>query len=122
MAFDFGRLKSDIVNVGKEVGDKVSEVSTSAKIKLDIKNKENFIEKQFAELGKKYYLSHKDDTEPTELGDFAAIKEAYQEIDRLNDELLTNQGAVICPNCGKKQPQENVCCVNCGQNMKSQDM
>ncbi len=115
MAFDFDKLKSEIVNAGKEVGDKVSEVSTSAKIKLDIKNKENYIEKQFTELGRLYYMKHKDDAEPTELGDFATIKEAYEEINRLNYELLTNQGAVICPNCGCKQPVGNACCVNCGQ-------
>ena len=50
MAFDFNKLKSDIVSMGKDVGDKVSDVSAVAKVKLDIRNKESYMEKQFTEL------------------------------------------------------------------------
>ena len=39
MAFDFNKLKSDIVSMGKDVGDKVSDASAIAKVKLDIHNK-----------------------------------------------------------------------------------
>ena len=50
MAFDFNKLKSDIVSMGKDVGDKVSDASAIAKVKLDIHNKESYMEKQFTEL------------------------------------------------------------------------
>ena len=59
MAFDFNKLKSDIVSMGKDVGDKVSDASAIAKVKLDIHNKESYMEKQFTELGRAYYLAHK---------------------------------------------------------------
>ena len=49
MAFDFNKLKSDIVSMGKDVGDKVSDASAVAKVKLDIHNKESYMEKQFTE-------------------------------------------------------------------------
>ena len=61
MAFDFNKLKSDIVSMGKDVGDKVSDASAVAKVKLDIHNKESYMEKQFTELGRAYYLAHKNE-------------------------------------------------------------
>ena len=118
MAFDFDKIKSGIISAGKEVGDAVTDASNTAKIKFDIKSKEDFIEKQFTELGRLYYNNHKDDEEPTELGDFASIKEAYAEIDRLNDELLTIKGAVVCPQCGVKQSVDEAFCANCGAALK----
>ena len=58
MAIDFGKLKTDLVSAGKEVGGKVSEASNAAKLKLDIHSKEDFVEKQFAELGRAYFEAH----------------------------------------------------------------
>lgn len=118
MAFDFDKIKTGIISAGKEMGDAVSDASSSAKIKIDIKTKEDFLEKQFAELGRAYYEAHKDDEEPTEFGDFASIKEAYVELDRLKDELLTIKGAVECPQCGAKQADSSVFCSSCGAKLK----
>lgn len=53
MGFDFEKIKNNIVSVGKDVGNKVNDMSAVAQVKLDIHNKENYIEKQFTELGRK---------------------------------------------------------------------
>ena len=72
MAIDFGKLKTDLVSAGKEVSGKVSEASNAAKLKLDIHSKEDFVEKQFAELGRAYFETHKDEDVP-EKDYFASI-------------------------------------------------
>ena len=77
MGIDFNKLKTDIVSAGKEVGDKVSEASNVAKLKLDIHTKEDFVEKQFAALGRAYYEAHKDDDVP-EKDFFASYVSAVQ--------------------------------------------
>ena len=113
----FSKLKSDIVSMGKDVGDKVSDASAIAKVKLDIHNKESYMEKQFTELGRAYYLAHKNEENIPEKEFFRPIAEAEAEIARLQEQLMTLQGAEVCPNCGKKQPAGHVCCENCGAPM-----
>lgn len=117
MAFDFNKLKSDIVSMGKDVGDKVSDVSAVAKVKLDIRNKESYMEKQFTELGRAYYLAHKNEEEIPEKEFFKPIAEAEAEIARLQDELMTLQGAEVCPSCGTKQAAGHTFCESCGAQM-----
>lgn len=39
MAFDFEAFKDSMVSAGKEVGDKVCEVSNVAKLRIDIRTK-----------------------------------------------------------------------------------
>ena len=117
MAFDFNKLKSDIVSMGKDVGDKVSDASAVAKVKLDIHNKESYMEKQFTELGRAYYLAHKNEENSPEKEFFRPIAEAEAEIARLQEQLMTLQGAEVCPNCGKKQPAGHTFCESCGAQM-----
>ena len=50
----FEKLGDTIVNVGKDVTQKAKDVSGIAKLKLDIKSKEDFIKEQYIELGKIY--------------------------------------------------------------------
>ena len=117
MAFDFNKLKSDIVSMGKDVGDKVSDASAIAKVKLDIHNKESYMEKQFTELGRAYYLAHKNDENIPEKEFFKPIQEAEAEIARMQDQLMTLQGAESCQSCGKKQPAGDTFCESCGAQM-----
>ncbi len=49
------------MSAGKDVGQKAKDVSEIAKLKMDIRSKEDFVEKQYAELGKAYYEKHKDE-------------------------------------------------------------
>ena len=114
MGFDFDKLKGNIVSVGKDVGNKVNDVSAVAKVKLDIRSKENYIEKQYTELGRAYYLAHKEEEDVPEKEFFKPIEEAEEEIKRLNEKLLNLQGAKICPNCGARQSKAHAFCDSCG--------
>ncbi len=122
----FDKLSETIVSAGKDVGQKAKDVSEIAKLKMDIKSKEDFVEKQYAELGKAYYEKHKDDeTEETgengektpEQEHFFLISEALGEIERMRAEVLKIQGAAECPKCGAKMPQGAAFCSNCGTKM-----
>ena len=98
----FDKLSETIVSAGKDVGQKAKDVSGIAKLKMDIRSKEDFVEKQYAELGKAYYEKH---------------TEALGEIERMRAEVFKLQGAVECPKCGAKMPQGAAFCSSCGTKM-----
>lgn len=122
MAFDFdlNKVKESIVNAGKEVESMAKDASTVAKIKIDIHNKEVFLEKQYTLLGKAFYEAHKDE-EVEEQVYFTSIKEAEAELAQLNAELLAATGAVECPSCGSKQPQDKSFCADCGAELNKSE-
>lgn len=117
MAFDFEKLKDNLVSAGKEVEEFAKDASTVAKLKYAIHTKEDFLEKQYALLGRAFYNAHKDE-DVEEKVYFPSIVEAEEELARLNAELLDSQGAVVCPACGEKQSDKNGFCANCGSALK----
>ena len=82
----FDEMKESLVSAGKDVSQKAKEVSGVAKLKLDVKSKEDYVEKQYAELGRTYFDAHKDDEENAENEQFKVIKEALAEIERMKAE------------------------------------
>ena len=84
----FDEMKESLVSAGKDVSQKAKEVSGVAKLKLDVKSKEDYVEKQYAELGRTYFDAHKDDEENAENEQFKVIKEALAEIERMKTETL----------------------------------
>lgn len=110
----FDKLGETIVSAGKDVGQKAKDVSEIAKLKLDIKSKEDFVEKQYAALGKVYYEKHKDEEGCEEAEQFFLIGEALEEIGRMKAEVLKIRGAAECPKCGTKMPEGATFCSTCG--------
>lgn len=123
MAFEFnlGKVKESLVNAGKEVESMAKDASAVAKLKIDIHNKETFLEKQYALLGKAFYEAHKEEEEPEQNTYFPSIKEAEAELTRLQEELLSAQGAVVCPSCGVKQTEKHDFCSSCGTALKTEE-
>ena len=115
--FDLNKVKESLVNAGKEVESMAKDVSAVAKLKIDIHNKEVFLEKQYTLLGKAFYEAHKDE-EVEEQVYFTSIKEAEAELAKLNADLLAAQGSVESPSCKSKQPQNNAYCADCGAELK----
>ncbi len=115
--FDLNKVKESLVSAGKEVESMAKDASTIAKIKIDIHNKEVFLEKQYALLGKAFYEAHKDEDIEEQVY-FTSIKEAEVELAQLNADLMAAQGAVECPSCGSKQPQDKTYCADCGAALK----
>ena len=118
--FDLNKVKESLIDVGKDVEEFAKNTSNTAKIKYDIHNKENFLEKQYALLGKAYYEAHKGE-EVTEQEYFTSIKEAEEELAKLNAELLKVQGSVECPSCGAKQEDTNAFCSSCGSALHTEE-
>ena len=57
----FDRMGEKLVIAGKDVTQKAKDLSGTAKLNFDIKAKEDFIEKQYAQIGKLYYEDHKEE-------------------------------------------------------------
>ena len=86
MAFDFEKFKDNLISVGKDVEEFAKDTSKLAKLKYDIHTKEDFLQKQYALLGKAFYEAHKDE-DVEEKVYFPSIVEAKAELERLNEEL-----------------------------------
>ncbi|MCI5874302.1 MAG: zinc ribbon domain-containing protein [Clostridiales bacterium] len=113
----FDELTESLTTAGRDVSQKAKEVSEIAKLKLDIKSKEDYVQKQYAALGAAYFEKHKDEEGIEEAEQFFLIKEALGEIERMRAEVLKLQGAAECPKCGVKMPEGATFCSNCGAKM-----
>lgn len=114
----FDRLGESLVTAGKDVSQKAKDVSEIAKLKLDIKSKEDYVEKQYQTLGAAYYEKHKDEEGCEEAEQFFLIGEALEEIARMRAEVLRLQGSAECPKCGTKMPEGAAFCSSCGTKME----
>lgn len=109
----FEKLGDTIVSVGKDVTQKAKDVSGIAKLKLDIRSKEDFVKEQYIELGKAYYEAHKEE-EVEDQARFDQIKEALEEIERMRLQILELKGARKCPGCGAEAADTAEYCSVCG--------
>lgn len=108
------RIGESLVSAGKDVSQRAKDVSELAKLRLDIKSKEDYVEKQYAAIGAAYYEKHKEEEGCEEAEQFFLIREALEEIERMKAEVLRIQGAAECPNCGTKMPEDATFCSSCG--------
>ena len=81
MAF-FDKLGNTISAAGKTGLSKAKEIKDTAKITLDIQEREGAIRKLYQDLGQAYYHAHKDDENP-EYEQVEEIKAAFEEIGEL---------------------------------------
>ena len=105
----FDKLGETLMTAGRDVSQKAKELSGAAKLNLDIKAKEDFVQKQYAEIGRQYYEAHKDDAS-TEFEQFASIREALESIEQMKKDLLELKGAKACPQCGAKMSEDAAFC------------
>ena len=113
----FDKLGESLAMAGKDVTQKAKDVSEIAKLKLDIKSKEDYVQKQYMALGLAYYEKHKDEEGIEEAEQFFLIKEAMEEIERMKAEVLRIQGSAECPKCGAKMLEGATFCSSCGTKM-----
>lgn len=109
----FEKIGDTIVSAGKDVTEKAKELSSVAKLKMDIRSREDFVEKQYALIGKKYYEAHKDD-DILDYEECSVIEEALQTIADMKTQLMNLKGAKKCPNCGEEVAEGASFCANCG--------
>lgn len=113
----FDKLSESLVSAGKDVSQKAKDVSEIARLKLDIKSKEDYVEKKYAELGQSYFNAHREEEDSADKEQFFLIQEALDEIERMKSEVLRIQGASACPKCGAKMPEGATFCSSCGAKM-----
>ena len=109
----FEKLGDTIIHAGKDVTQKAKDVSGIAKLKLDIRSKEDFIKEQYIQLGKAYYEKNKG-TDVPEKVQFERIEEALEEIEKMELQILELKKARKCPNCGAEAPDKAEFCSVCG--------
>lgn len=114
----FTKLGETISEAGKDVSRKAKDMTGIAKLNMDMKAKEDYINKQYAAIGKQYYELHKDDEEPL-FEEMSLIREAEEEILRMEQELADLKGLKKCPSCGAAMEQEAQFCSKCGAKYES---
>ena len=110
------RLSDTMITMGREAKDKAMEAASLAKLRMDIRSRENYLNELYAELGKKYYTEHKDEEDL----DFIEIENLSAEIDELRRELDTRRGAPRCPKCNAFIDPEADFCSKCGAKLKEE--
>lgn len=114
----FSRLGETLTEAGKDVSQKAKDLTGIAKLNMDIKAKEDYMNKQYAAIGKKYYDLHKEDEEPL-FEEMALITEAAEEIQRMERELADLKGMKKCPSCDASMEQDAMFCPKCGAKYES---
>lgn len=107
------KIGDTIMHVSKDVTQKAKDVSGIAKLKLDIRAKEDFIKEQYMELGKTYYEMKKG-TGAAEQAQFDRIDEALEEIEKMKLQILELKKARVCPECGAQAADTAEYCSVCG--------
>lgn len=114
----FSKLGETLSATGRDVSQKAKDLTGLAKLNMDVRSKEEYILKQYTEIGKQYYELHKKDTDPV-FAEIPLITEALEEIDRLKEEIADLKGLKKCPACGAMIEAEAVFCKQCGQKYES---
>ena len=107
------KIGDTIVTVSRDVTQKAKDLSEIAKIRMDIRSKQDYITKLYQEMGKSYFEKHKNDDQP-KYGQVSLIKEAEEVIEELKEQLGAIKGTQKCPECGNEMPLDADYCSKCG--------
>ncbi len=110
----FSKLGETISETGKDVSQKVSDLTGMAKLNFEIRGREEFVQKQYTQIGKQYYELHKDDLEPL-FEEIKLITESLAEITDLKAQVAELKGKKRCPACGAVNEKGAIYCNKCGE-------
>lgn len=110
----FDKLGDTIVSVSKDATQKAKDISELARIRMEIRSKQDYLNKLFLEIGKIYYDTHKDDEEKEFKEQMLLVKDAQEVLEELNQQLGQIKGMVKCNACGQDMPMEAEYCSKCG--------
>lgn len=114
----FTRLGETISTTGKDVSQKAKDLTGIAKLNLEIRSKEEFVLRQYTEIGKQYFELHKEDAEPL-FAEITAINEAMAEMEELESRIADLKGQKKCQVCGAILDSEANFCIKCGAKCES---
>lgn len=103
-------IKDGLVSAGKYVSENASIATSKANTKLNLKTKEDVLEKEYAKLGREYFntLTKKDKNKHKEILDLES------EIEKLKKEIEVLNGTKACQKCGAKITKDMTFCPDCG--------
>lgn len=110
----FDKLGDTIVSVSKDATQKAKDISELARIRMEIRSKQDYLNKLFLEIGKIYYDAHKNDEEKEFKEQMLLVKDAQEVLEELKQQLGQIKGMVKCTECGQDMPIEADYCSKCG--------
>ncbi len=110
----FTKVTDTLSDVGKASSQKARELSGIAKLKMEIRSKEEYINKQYTAIGKQYYELHKDDEIPL-FAEIMFVADAKEEIAAMERKLNRMQGKKVCSACQAKIHKTAQFCPECGE-------
>ncbi len=108
-----GKIGETITETSKDVSQKVTDLTEITKLRMDIRNKEDFVRRQYSEIGKQYYEMHKDDAQPL-FEEITLITETLQKIEELRSGIAERKGKKLCPVCSAPNDADALYCNKCG--------
>lgn len=109
----FLKLGDTLAEVGQDVALRAKDLAENTKLSIDIHAKEEYINKQYASLGRKIYEMREGDGE-LKFEEFELIREAKQEVARMQGQLAERKGMKKCCSCQAVMPQDALFCPSCG--------
>lgn len=110
----FDKLGDTIISVSKDATQRAKDLSELARLRMEIRAKQDYLNKLYLEIGKIYYDAHKDDEEKEFKEQMLLIKDALEVLDELKQQLGQIKGTVKCTACGQDMPIEADFCSKCG--------
>ncbi len=110
----FKQISTTVSEAGKSGLEKAKELRDTARISMEIRDRENSIQKAYRELGKAYYQDHRNDVEPA-YDQVVYIKAAFEEIGELKANKDEVRGIRRCSACGEIIPDGAAFCPKCGK-------
>ena len=109
----FDKLGDTIISVSKDATQRAKDLSELARLRMEIRAKQDYLNKLYLEIGKIYYDAHKDEEKEFK-EQMLLIKDALEVLDELKQQLGQIKGTVKCTACGQDMPIEADFCSKCG--------
>ena len=107
--------KSAVNVVGKKAGQFVD----VSKLRISSADLNNEISKRFESLGRTVYEAKKTDNDASDLVNecITAIDDLYEQLDAVNEQLVSMRAKQVCKNCGQENPQGADYCSKCAHKL-----
>ena len=91
----FSKLGDSIVSATQEVGEKAKGMTDVAKLQYEMRSKEDFLNKQYQEIGKIFYQENKDAAPEAYTSLFVEVVAAQKRIEEIKEQMLTVNNMAI---------------------------